>query len=174
MGVHMKAHLIEALIALVATITSIADDPFKITTKRPDDRIEVKSKDDKAIFVIRSPFGISNATVERTNKQWLEKPVVQLRLQGLENFKLSADDTKLEASVSSHDGSVRLWKDGKEDAPLDAKSPYWMEVKILDNEGKPTRAIPVKDGSFEMQLPKKFLEANPKSFKVEWIDFYRN
>jgi hypothetical protein len=44
----------------------------------------------------------------------------------------------------------------------------------LDSEGAPTKAIPLKDGSFEMQLPKKFLEANPKSFKVEWIDFYRN
>jgi hypothetical protein len=170
----MKTLIFEAVIALVATITYIADDPFKLMTKRPDDRIEVKSEDGETRFVVRSPFGISNATIERTNKEWPEKLVIQLRLQGLENFKLSTDELKLEASVSSHDGSVRLWKDGKENAPLDSKSPYWMEIKILDNEGKPTRAIPVKDGSFEMQLPKKFLEGNPKSFKVEWIDFYRN
>lgn len=170
----MKTHIIEATIAIVATITFIADHPFKFTTKRPDDRIEVKSVDGETRFVVRSPFGISNTTIERTNKEWPEKLVIQLRLQGLENFKLSTDHTKLEASVSSHDGSVRLWRDGKEDDPLDEKSPCWMEVKILDYEGKPTRAIPVKDGSFEMQLPKKFLEGNPKSFKVEWIDFYRN
>ena len=49
-----------------------------------------------------------------------------------------------------------------------------MEIKILDSDGKPTKAIPLKDGSFEMQFPKKFFADNPKAFKVEWIDFYRN
>jgi hypothetical protein len=170
----MKTLIFEAVIALGATITYIADDPFKITTKRPDDRVEVVFKDDKAIFVVRSPFGISNATIERTTEQWPDEVVIQLRFKGLESFKVSTDNLKIEASVSSHDGSVRLWKDGKENAPLDSKSPYWIEIKILDSEGAPTKAIPLKDGSFEMQLPEKFLEANPKSFKVEWIDFYRN
>jgi hypothetical protein len=151
-----------------------ADEPFKITTKRSDDRAEVKSKDDKALFVIRSPFGISNATIERTKEQWPDKVVIQLRLKGLENVKLTTDKLKLEASLSSHDGSVRLWKDGKEDAPLDAKSPYWLEIRILDSKGEPTKAIPLKDGYFEMQLPKKFFDGNAKSFKMEWIDFYRN
>jgi hypothetical protein len=49
-----------------------------------------------------------------------------------------------------------------------------MEFKILDSDGEPTKAIPLKDGCIEMQLPKRFFEGNPKSFKVEWIDFYRN
>ena len=163
-----------SLIALLATLTYIADEPFKITAKRSDDRIEVKSKDDKTWFVIRSPFGISNANIERTTEQWPDKVVIQLRLKGLENFKLSTDKLKLEASVSSQNGDVRLWKDGKEDSPLDAKSPYWMEIKILDSDGEPTKAIPLKDGYFEMELPKKFFEGNPTSFKVEWVDFYRN
>lgn len=152
-----------------------ADEPvFKITTNRSDDRVEVKSKDDKTLFIIRSTFGISNATIERTTDQWPDKNVIQLRLKGLEKFKLTTDKLKLEASISSQDGSVRLWKDGKEDSPLDSKSPYWMEIKILGSDGEPTKAIPLKDGSFEMQLPKKFFDDNPKSINVEWIDFYRN
>ena len=163
-----------SLIVLLATLNCIADETFKITTKRSDDRIEVKSKDDKAMFVIRSPIGISNATIERITEQWPDKVVIQLRLKGLENFKVSTDKLKLEASVSSHDPSVRLWKDGKEDSPLDSKSPYWMEIGILGSDGEPTKAIPLKDGYFDMELPKKFFEVNPKSFKVEWIDFYRN
>jgi hypothetical protein len=48
-----------------------------------------------------------------------------------------------------------------------------MEVKFLENEGEPTKAVPLKDGLFEMQLPKAFFEGNPKSFEVEWVDFYR-
>ena len=162
------------MIALLATMNCFADEPFKITTKRSDDRVEVKSKDDKTLLVIRSPFGISNATIERTTDQWPDKVVIQLRLKGLESFKLSTDKLKLEAPVSSHDGDVRLWKDGKEDSPLDSKSPYWMEIRILGSDGEPTKSIPLKDGCFEMQLPKKFFEGNPKSYKVEWIDFYRN
>ncbi len=162
------------IVVLMATLARFADEPFKITTKRSDDRVEVKSQDDKTLFVIRSPFGISNATVERITEQWPDKVVIQMRLKGLEGFKLSSGDIKLEASVSSHDVSVRLWKDGQEDSPLDSKSPYWLEIKILDSDGKPTKAIPLKDGSFEMQLSKRFFEDNPKSFKVEWVDFYRN
>lgn len=150
------------------------DGPFKIATKRSDDRIEVESEDDKTVFIVRSPFGISSATIERTTKKWPDKVVIQLRFKGLENFKLSTDKRKLEASVSSHDGTLRIWKDGKEDSPLDSKSHFWMEIKLLDKAGEPTKAIPLKDGLFEMQLPKKFFEGNPKSFKVEWVDFYRN
>ncbi len=105
--------------------------------------------------------------------------MIQLRLKGLESFKISTDKLKTDASVSSHDGSVRLWKDGKEDTPLDAQNPYRMEIRMVGSDGEPTKAIPLKDGSFEMKLPKKFFEDNPRSFnprsfKVEWIDFYRN
>lgn len=49
-----------------------------------------------------------------------------MRLKGLESFKLWNGQTKLDASVSSHDGRMRLWKDGQEDSPLDSKGPYWM------------------------------------------------
>ena len=47
-----------SLVVLLSTLTYIADEPFKITIKRSDDRVEMKSKDDKAMFVIRSPFGM--------------------------------------------------------------------------------------------------------------------
>ena len=95
-----------SLVVLLATLTYIADEPFKISTKRSDDRIEVKSKDDKTLFVIRSSFGISNASIERTTEHWPDKVVIQLRLKGMESFKLSTDTVKLEASVSSHDGKA--------------------------------------------------------------------
>jgi hypothetical protein len=163
-----------SLVVLLATTNCIAEEPFRITTKRSDDHMDVNSKDDKTLFVISSPFGISNAIIERTKDAWPDKVLIRLRLKGLENLKLSTDELRLEASVSSHDGSIRLWKDWNEDSPLVSNSPYWMEIRILDSDGEPAKAIPLKNGYFEMQLPKKFFDGNPKSFKVEWIDFYRN
>jgi hypothetical protein len=66
-----------------------------------------------------------------------------------------------------------LWKDGKEDAPLDEKSPLWTDIRIVGGDGKPARALPLKDGYFEVVLPKAFFEGNPKSITLNWIDFYR-
>lgn len=164
-----------SVLILIASMVSCADAPsFKITTKRSDDRIEVKSKDHEAIFVVRSPFGISDATIERKIEQWPDRVVIQLRLQGLEKFKISTEKLKLEASVSSQNGEASLWKDGKEDLVLNSKSPYWMPIRILDSAGEGTASIPLKDGCIELQLPAKFFEGNPTKFKLEWIDFYRS
>lgn len=160
----------------VAVTTAAADDSplFKITTKRDNDRVEVKAEKDKVVFSVHSPFGISNAAIERADDKWPDAVVLHLHLKGLENFRATNDKVKLEASVSSQDGKVRLWKDGKEDSPLDAKSPYWMEIRMFGGDGKPAKLIPLKDGYIEMQLPKAFFEGNPKSITVNWIDFYRN
>ena len=102
--------------------------------------------------------------------------VLRLHLKGLENFKVTNGKTRLEASASLQEGKplVRLWKDGKEDAPLDAKSLYWMEIRMIGGDGKPAKTIPLKDGYFEMRLPSAIFEGNPKSITVGWIDFYRN
>lgn len=49
-----------------------------------------------------------------------------------------------------------------------------MEVHIVGADGKPAKELPLKDGHFEMTLPKAFLEGQPKSLSVQWIDFYRS
>ena len=63
---------------------------------------------------------------------------------------------------------------GKEDAPLDEKSPLWTDIRIVGSDGKPAKELPLKDGYFEMALPRAFFEDNPKAITVKWIDFYRN
>lgn len=169
--------LISGLLFLaVAATTANADDkqPFTITMKRDNDRVAVKAEKDKVVFSVHSPFGISNAVIERADEKWPDAVFLRLHLKGLENFSVSNDKVKLEASVSSQDGKVRLWKDGKEDTPLDAKSPYWMEIQMVGSDGKPAKTSPLKDGYFEMTLPKAFFEGNPKSITLNWIDFYRN
>ena len=175
----MPHFIISGLLVLAFALTTAAANdtpPFKITSKREDDRMDVKAEKGKATFSMHSPFGISHAVIERTSETWPVTVMLRLHLKGLENFQVTNGNMKLEGSASLRDGKplVRLWKDGKEDAPLDAKSPYWMEVRILDGDGKQAKEIPLKGGYFEMQLPKAMFEDNPKTITVNWIDFYRN
>jgi hypothetical protein len=148
---------------------------FKITTRRADDAVTVQADKDRTMFSVKSPFGISQAVVERKDDKWPNVVVLRLHLKGLESFRASNGSITLDAAVSSHkEGQrVRVWKDGKEDAPLDEKSPYWMDVRILTGDGQPAKELPPRDGYFEMTLPKAFFEGNPKSITLNWIDFYR-
>lgn len=174
----MLEHL--AIVAVTVCMLStgctdaVKESQFKITTKRADDMVDVEVKDASMVFSIHSPFGISQTVIERTDGNWSDFVMLRLHLKGLENFKVITGKVTLEAAVSSQDGHVRLWRDGKEDSPLDSKSPYWMEIRMVGNDGKPTTAIPLKDGYFEIPLPKALFEDNPKSITVNWIDFYRN
>ena len=173
----MLEHLV--IVAVMAAVLStgctdvVKDTQLKITTKRADDRVDVKVEKDRMVFSVRSPFGISQTVIERTDGNWPDIVMLRLHLKGLENFKVSNGIITLEAAVSSQDSIVRLWKDGKEHSPLDSKSPYWMEIRMVGHDGKPTTSIPLQDGYFEIQLPKAFFEDNPKSITVNGIDFYR-
>ncbi len=166
------------IVLALAVTTAAADDPppLKVTTKRADDRADVKVEKDKLIVSVQSPFGISHAVIERKGETWPDAVVLRLHLKGLENFKVTSEKVKLEGSAALQDGKpqVRLWKDGKEDAPLDAKSPYWMEARIVGGDGKRVKELPLKGGYFELPLPRAIFDGNPKTITVNWIDFYRN
>lgn len=154
--------------------TAYGDDPsFRITTKRDSDKVEVKVEKDVALISIRSPIGISQAIIERSGDNWPTTVMLRLHLKGLENLKVTNGKNTLEAAVSSQDAKVRLWKDGKENSPLDSKHPYWMEIRMVGKDEKPVKTIPLKDGYFEMQLPEALFADNPKSIRLNWIDFYR-
>jgi hypothetical protein len=171
--------LLLALIVGLLPILAVAKDgeaKFKITTKRKDDAVEVKTGKDKTVFIIKSPFGISKAVIEREGKKWPDAVVLRLHLKGLENFRASNGKVTIHAAAGIQEGKekVRIWRDGKEDAPLDQKSPFWTDIRIVGSDSKPAKEIPLKDGYFEIGLPKAFFEDNPKSITLNWIDFYRN
>jgi hypothetical protein len=176
----MKTRLLLLVMGLLPVLAwaddSAAPAKFKITTKRKDDTVEVQADKDKTLFIIKSPFGISQAVIEREGEKWADAVALRLHLKGLENVRASNGKVTLDAAVAIQEGkaNVRLWKDGKEDAPLDEKSPFWMEIRMVGGDGKPAKEIPLKDGYFEMALPKAFFKGNPKSITVNWIDFYRN
>lgn len=166
--------LLPVMVGMPNCVTAYGDDPpLKITTKRDDDKVEVKVAEGKTHFTIQSPVGISQAIIERSGDNWPTNLMLRLHLKGLEKFNVTDGKITLEASVSSQDGKVRLWRDGKEDSPLDSKHPHWMEIRMVGKDEKPVKTIPLKDGYFEMQLPKALFEDNPKSITLNWIDFYR-
>ena len=148
---------------------------FTMETNRSDDKIELTSEPDQTIFSIRSPFGISRVSIERNEPKWPNTILLRLHLSGLESLQLSNGLSTLDASVSSsnEEPQVRVWRDQTEDQPLDRSSSYWMEIRMFASDKARSNKIPLKDGYFEMQLPSAFLESNPKSIEVRWIDFYR-
>lgn len=94
-------------------------------------------------------------------------------MNDLENFRASNGNVTLDAAVLSSDDRqrVRLWKEGKEDSPLDSKSPHWMTIRMVGNDGEPSKDFPLRNGVFEMQLPKVFFVGNSKSIAVNGVDF---
>ena len=178
MKVFLVLLLVIGGIALADDGDAPRDQPakFKITTKRKDDAVEVQADKDKTVFDVKSPFGISQAVIEREGARWPDVVALRLHLKGLERFRASNGKVTLDAAVSIQEGKVkvRLWKGGKEDAPLDEKSPLWTAIRILGGDGKPAKELPLKEGYFEVALPRAFFEGNPKSITLNWIDFYRN
>jgi hypothetical protein len=77
-------------------------------------------------------------------------------------------------SIEEGKQKVRLWQDGKEDAPLDEKSPLWANIRIVGTDGKPARELPLEEGYFEVALPGALFEGSPKAITLSWIDFYRD
>jgi hypothetical protein len=181
----MRAKRIPLAVLLVMSGLALAEDgdvpkdqpaKFKIITMRKDDAVEVRADKHRTVFDVQSPFGISQAVIEREGEKWPDAVVLRLHLKGLESFRASNGKVTLDAAVSIQEGKVkvRLWKDGKEDAPLGEKSPLWTDIRIVGGDGKPARALPLKDGYFSVALPRAFFEGNPKAITVNWIDFYRN
>jgi hypothetical protein len=178
----MRLHSEFVVIAawLGSAFASVAADdrpsPIKITTNRQADKVEVAADALKTLFSVRSPGGIGQAVVVRTEEKWPQKMIVRLHLNGLESFQVSNGKSMLSVSVSSHADQrrIRFWKDGKEDSPLDPNDRIWLDVRMLDENAKPTENLPLKNGYFELQMPKVFFKDNPRSITLRWIDIYRN
>jgi hypothetical protein len=183
-GWPMKAFPVFPTSLVALSLLALADDrdaperqptEIKITTRRADDAVAVRANKDRMVVAVRCPFGISQAVMEWLGDTWPEAVVLRLHLKGLESFRASNGQVRLDAAVSIQEGKMRVrqWKDGNEDALLDETSPFWMDIRIVSGDGRPAQELPLKDGYFEMTLPKVFFEGSPKSITLNWIDFYR-
>jgi hypothetical protein len=180
----MKTGLIPLAVLLALSGITLAGDGdppneqppnFRVTTKRKDDTVEVRADKGKTVFIAKSPFGIGQTAIGRREDAWPQAVVLRLYLKGLSSFRASNGKVTLDAAVSIDDGKqkVRLWQDGKEDNPLDEKSPLWTDIRIVGGDGQPAKELPLKDGYFEVALPRAFFAGNPKSVTLNWIDFNR-
>jgi hypothetical protein len=176
----MNARFISAIWIGLASMAVAADDAepakFKISTKRPDDTVEVRIEKEKTVLVVSSPTGIGQATVQRTSESWPRSVVLRLKLNGLEHFRVASGRLTLAAAVSATGGkpAIRVWQDGHEDNPLDDKSPAWPDIRILQSDGTPAGQLPLAGGYFELTLPPALFQGEPQSITLDWIDFYRN
>lgn len=165
------------LLILIAFATVAAADEvplFEIVTKRTEDRVEVKSVKEKSVLSIFSEAGVGHALIKRNEDKWPDTILLRFHLRGLEHFDITNGKVKLSGAVSSQDWSTRVWRDDRETMLLDSHSPYWMEIQIVDREGRPTATDVGKLRYVELSLPTAFLEDNPDSIQINWIDFYRN
>jgi hypothetical protein len=74
----MNANCFPLTVLLVISAIALTDDndapkdqpKFKIATKRKDDAVKAWAGKDKTVFDVKSPFGISQAVIERESEKW--------------------------------------------------------------------------------------------------------
>ena len=149
---------------------------WKITLAKDGDQVKITPQKEGVVIDIASRTGIGRAVMERLGPGWPKKVLLRLHLRGLESFRLQAGQWGVEASVMSYPPyKTRVRVHVPEPIPpLDPKSPYWVEVRMVDSEGKPASKIPLDGGYFELIIPSAFLEKSPPKWELHWIDFYRD
>ena len=116
----MRASRIPRAVLFVISGIALADDSyapkdqparFTITMKRKDDSVEVHADKDKTLFSVKSPFGISQAVIERREDAWPQAVVLRLHLKGLSSFRASNGKVRLDAAVSMEEGKQKVsWR----------------------------------------------------------------
>jgi hypothetical protein len=81
---------------------------FKIPTRREDDSVEVRGDNDKILFTVRSPFGISQAVLERLEDEWPRAVVLRLHLKGLSSFRASNGKVTVDGAVAIQEGKTKV------------------------------------------------------------------
>jgi predicted amidohydrolase len=152
---------------------------LKITLRKPRDQVETVAREGGEIVTVTSASGIGGAVLERTGTAWPEPLRVRLRLRGLESLKVSRGPETILAR-GSHAGKSPTWVVVFQDSQkveggrlLDKQSRFWMDIQAIDDQGQPSKAIPLQRGHFEFTLPRPLLDASSRTISIEWIDFHR-
>ncbi len=168
---------IPMLLALQSSIGicgSAAEPEFNVTTKKAEDRVEFAVKNGTITASVRSSSGIGSATIHRTTGDWPDRMTLRLYLQGLEGLKVSNGKLELVAEVAGPDKKrfLQVTKSSQPKNPPELQTADY-EIRSFDKESKSTNDVTLKDGYFEVRLPKKLFADNPESITINWIDFYR-
>ena len=125
----------------------------------------------RVVVDIASSSGIGHATLRRRAAEWPAEIRVRLRLAGLEAFKAGNQTVETQWSVASHSDrrtTVSL-RTANGESVIPPESPYWAPVKIA-GEYWPESERPEY---FEIALPAKLFDENPREITLSWVDFFR-
>src|SRR4051794_20715125 len=102
-NIGIRGMTLACLVVLIAGTAHTEEPrtPFRVTTRKPDDRVTVGLQGDRALFTVLSPSGIGGATITRQGKRWSGSMVHRLRLRGMERLRVGDGKVILFASVSS-------------------------------------------------------------------------
>lgn len=126
------------------------------------------------VYDIISESGIGNEMFQRPADGWAREIVLRFHLKGLEEMRLQFGDTAVTLSIASS-GQQEIWQSVSQNGQnqtLQPGDPNWMQVVILNDDSTPG-SIPLENGTINVLLPASFYEADPESFTLSWIDFYR-
>lgn len=147
---------------------------FKITVSNPKDIVSVTSEEGISLIDINSPGGIGSAHFELVSGTLPEKIITRLHLKGLEEFRLSYDETLITASIPSssifNTSTQKVITPGGEYPTLPGH-PLWLEIKIVSDQM--VEKIPLEEGYFEITFPDEFNKKTGDSFDIQWVDFFR-
>jgi hypothetical protein len=154
---------------------STSPDQLVIHTDIPSNKIILTEEDQKRILDIYSSSGIGKAAISLTGTNPWPLIILRFHLKGLEKLSIAYRDIELSASISSSPPyeiqEYRILPDGL-DQGIDQSSTLWMDIQLISGEDFPAE-IPLKAGYIQAALPEDLYTANPKTFSISWIDFYR-
>jgi hypothetical protein len=159
----------------LATCTVESNHPgFTITTSNQEDAVSITSEEGISLIDINSPSGVGSAHFELVSGILPEKIITRLHLKGLEEFRLSYNETVISASISSGSAfnisSQNILLSNIE-YPIQAGHPLWLEIKVVSDQT--IKKIPLEEGYFEITFPKESNKKIGSSFEIQWVDFYR-
>ena len=129
------------------------------------------------VFNVHSTSGIGRAEISSANGSWRKPLIMRLHLRGLESLSVNNGHVTTQTSVLSRPPYRQLCEatptGSKRGAAVEATSPFWMTLKIINTKDPRSPVIPLNSGYFEVTLPDVLFESNPNTLFVQWIDFYR-
>ena len=179
----MRTHCAPSLLLVCILMAGCAAPPgtpetsppvFTVNAEGDGNELTVSTEGESILIDVYSKSGIGKAIIEHVSGGPPEKIVLRLHLTGLEEFRLSYDQTTITASVSSRDSraiaqSLASPEEGEHSIEPDNSS--WLDITIVSDQATPE--IPLTQGYFEITLPEGLLTEADSSFSIQWIDFYR-
>jgi hypothetical protein len=181
-----------AVLSMIFPLMILQGDSIPMQSAPPSKypiRVEmVKSKDSAVIhpadsgaelqtlLEIRSESGIGECVIHREANRWPDRMVLRFALRGMEQIVFRIGNRKWQGAVSSTDGEVR-WSMQQADQPeqtIDPSHLDWCPIRVVDATAAGPVRVPLEDAEqWEITVPKRWLNENPESIRVTWIDFYR-